>query len=88
MNNIFPDCCVASAFSAGAQGVAGPYEAPPEGFPDKELQTIFGHTPFLLAHCSSELRYRFVSDGYAQMFGRAPEDFSGKPLVEIMGVEG
>jgi PAS domain S-box-containing protein len=53
-----------------------------------ELQIVLGHTPFLLTHCSSGLRYLFVSESYARMLGRRPEDIAGKPIIEIMGKEG
>jgi PAS domain S-box-containing protein len=53
-----------------------------------DLQTILAHTPFLLTRCSSDLRYLFVSEAYARMIGRTPEDLTGKSIIEIMGKEG
>lgn len=50
-----------------------------------ELQTIAGHTPFILAHCSAELRYIFVTDSYARLFNRQADEIKDRYLVEIMG---
>ena len=55
---------------------------------ESELQEIINRTPFMLTRCSRDLRYRFVSDAYARMIGRTPEEVAGKPIVEIMGEEG
>jgi PAS domain-containing protein len=53
-----------------------------------DLQTVISNTPFMLTRCSSDLRYQFVSKALAQMFGREPKDFVGKPIVDIIGEEG
>ena len=50
-----------------------------------DLKAILGHTSFLLAHCGSDLRYLFVSNGYAALIGRRPEELVGKSLKEVMG---
>jgi PAS domain S-box-containing protein len=55
---------------------------------EEELEAIIGRTPFMLTRCSRDLRYRFVSQSYAKMLGRRPEDIVGKPIVEIMGQDG
>jgi len=55
---------------------------------EEHLQTIISKTPFMLTRCSSDLRYQFVSTAFAQMFGREPKDFVGKPIVDIIGEEG
>jgi PAS domain S-box-containing protein len=55
---------------------------------EAELQEIINRTPFMLTRCSRDLRYRFVSDAYARMIGRTPEEVAGKSLLEIMGEEG
>ncbi len=55
---------------------------------EADLQAIFANTPFLLTRCSSDLRYLFVSEAYARMLGRRPEDFDGRLIVDIMGEEG
>jgi PAS domain S-box-containing protein len=55
---------------------------------EAELEAVINGTPFMLTRCSRELRYLFVSDAYAAMLGRRPQDVAGQPLVEIMGEEG
>jgi PAS domain S-box-containing protein len=42
----------------------------------------------MLIRCSSDLRYRFVSQAYAKMIGRTPEEVVDRPIVESMGEEG
>jgi PAS domain S-box-containing protein len=53
-----------------------------------DLQALIDNTPFMLTRCSSDLRYQFVSRACAQMFGREPKDFVGKPIIDIIGEEG
>ena len=48
---------------------------------------ILEHTPFLLAHCSRDLRYVHVTKHYADMFGHTASDLAGKSIIEIMGPE-
>src|SRR5437667_12124895 len=55
---------------------------------EAELEAVINRTPFMLTRCSRDLRYRFVSQAYADMLGRAPDEIAGKPIVEIMGEEG
>ncbi|OAF12414.1 hypothetical protein AYJ54_06190 [Bradyrhizobium centrolobii] len=55
---------------------------------EQELEAIIDRTPFMLTRCSRDLRYRFISQSYANMIDRRPEDVVGKPIVEIMGEEG
>lgn len=50
-----------------------------------EIELVFQRTPFMLTHCSRDLRYRYVSRSYAQMFGREPQEFVNVPIAEIMG---
>jgi PAS domain S-box-containing protein len=50
-----------------------------------ELKRILDSTPFLLNRCSRDLRYLYVSKACAAMFGRAPEEIAGKPMVDIIG---
>ncbi len=54
---------------------------------ENELQIIVNRTPILFTRCGRDLRYRFVSRAYAELFGRVPEDFAGKAIVEIVGEE-
>jgi PAS domain S-box-containing protein len=55
---------------------------------EAELEAVINQTPFMLTRCSRDLRYRFVSHGYARMIGRQPEEVAGKPIVEIIGEDG
>jgi PAS domain S-box-containing protein len=55
---------------------------------EQELEAIIDGTPFMLTRCSRDLRYRFISQSYANMLGRRAEDVVGKPIIEIMGDEG
>ena len=50
-------------------------------------KSILEYTPFLLAHCSSDLRYLSVSKSYAALLGRTPESIVGKPMADIIGSE-
>ena len=52
---------------------------------EADLQAVVNRTPFMLARCGRDLRYRFVSDGCAKLLGRKPEEIIGKPIAEIMG---
>jgi PAS domain S-box-containing protein len=53
-----------------------------------DLEKILDNTPFLLTRCSRDLRYLYVSKAYAMMIGRASDEVSGKPIIDIMGPEG
>jgi PAS domain S-box-containing protein len=55
---------------------------------EAELETIVQRTPFILIRNSLDSRYRFVSDAYAQMIGRRPEEIVGKTIREVVGEEG
>jgi PAS domain S-box-containing protein len=52
---------------------------------EAELESILTNTPFLLTCCGKDLRYKFVTNAYAQMIGRTPAEIIGQPVVEIMG---
>ena len=41
----------------------------------------------MLTRCSRDMRYRFVSESYAAMLGRRPEDLVGKSITENIGEE-
>ncbi len=51
-----------------------------------EIELVFERTPFMLTHCSRDLRYKYVSRSYADMFGREPRDFIDASIVDVMGV--
>ena len=52
---------------------------------EADLKAVLDSTPFMLARCGRDLRYRFVSQGCAALLGRRPEEIVGKPIVEIIG---
>jgi PAS domain S-box-containing protein len=54
---------------------------------EAELEAVINRTPFMLTRCGRDLRYRFVSQGCAEMLGRKPEDIVGRPIAEIVGAE-
>jgi PAS domain S-box-containing protein len=56
--------------------------------PEDDLRTVVDLTPFMLARCSADLRYRFVSDACAKMLGYRPADIVGQRIVDILGEEG
>jgi PAS domain S-box-containing protein len=53
-----------------------------------DLRTILDYTPFLLTHCSYDLRYLYASKAYAEMIGRTPGDIAGKRIIDVMGSDG
>ena len=55
---------------------------------EAELEQIVTQTPFMLTRCTRDLRYRYVSRAYAEMFRRKPGEFAGKAIVEVIGKEG
>ncbi len=55
---------------------------------ETDVAAILANTPFLLARCSSDLRYLFVSEAYARMVGLRPEDFKGRSIIDIIGEQG
>ena len=54
---------------------------------EAELEAVINRTPFMLTRCGRDLRYRFVSQGCAEMLGRNPGDIAGRPIAEIVGAE-
>jgi PAS domain S-box-containing protein len=54
---------------------------------EEELERIITQTPFMLARCARDLRYRYVSQAYADMFGYKPEQFLGKSIVATIGAK-
>jgi PAS domain S-box-containing protein len=55
---------------------------------EHELELIVNHSPFLLTHCTRDLRYQFVSRAYADMVGRTAEEIAGQRLVDVLGEAG
>jgi PAS domain S-box-containing protein len=52
---------------------------------EAELQAVINRTPFMLTRCGRDLRYRFVSQGFADLVGRPAQDIVGRPMVEVIG---
>jgi len=52
---------------------------------EAELQTVINRTPFMLVRCSRDLRYRFISQAYAEWVGKPREDVLGKTIAETIG---
>jgi PAS domain S-box-containing protein len=52
---------------------------------EAELQTVINRTPFMLVRCSRDLRYRFISQAYAEWVGRPREDVLGRTIAETIG---
>jgi PAS domain-containing protein len=50
-----------------------------------DAEILLRNTPFLVTRCSSDLRYIFVSEACARMFGHRPEELVGKRIVEVIG---
>jgi PAS domain S-box-containing protein len=53
-----------------------------------ELQSVINRTPFMLVRCSRDLRYRFISETYAQMIHRGRDEVIGKTINEMLGPAG
>jgi PAS domain S-box-containing protein len=62
-----------------------PFDIPEEL---RESQRLITDTPFMIARCSRDLRYVFVSPAYAKMLGRSPAELQGRAIVDVMGPEG
>jgi len=52
---------------------------------EAELQTVINRTPFMLVRCSRDLRYRFISQAYAEWVGKPREEVLGKTIAETIG---
>src|SRR5579885_2685051 len=55
---------------------------------EAELQSVINRTPFMLVRCSRDLRYRFVSDAYAQLLAQPRDNILGKSIADILGEKG
>jgi PAS domain S-box-containing protein len=51
----------------------------------REMQRVVDQTPFLLIRCTRDLRFRFISNSFATMVGRRPEEILGKRIDEVIG---
>ncbi len=52
---------------------------------EAELQTVINRTPFMLVRCSRDLRYRFISQAYAEWLGRPRDEVLGRTIAETVG---
>lgn len=54
---------------------------------EAQLQSVISRTPFMLARCGRDLTYRFVSQPWADLLGRRPEDIVGRSILDVIGPE-
>ena len=52
---------------------------------EAELQSVINRTPFMLVRCSRDMRYRFISEAYAQYIGHGRDEVIGKTIEEMIG---
>ena len=55
---------------------------------EAELQSVINRTPFMLVRCGRDMRYRFISQAYAQWIGQPREQVVGKTIREALGERG
>jgi PAS domain S-box-containing protein len=55
---------------------------------EAELQSVINRTPFMLVRCSRDLRYRFMSEAYAQMIDQPRELVIGETIADMLGAKG
>ncbi|MGB6747177.1 MAG: PAS domain S-box protein [Xanthobacteraceae bacterium] len=55
---------------------------------EAELHSVINRTPFMLVRCTRDLRYRFISDAYAQTMGRHRNEIIGKTIAGTLGERG
>jgi PAS domain S-box-containing protein len=53
-----------------------------------QLQLITQNMPAAVSRCSRELRYLWVSQGYAAWLGRSFRDIAGRPIRDVVGERG
>lgn len=51
----------------------------------EQLRFVADHAPVLLAQCSHDRRYKFVNQGYAELFGLKPAEILGRHPRELLG---
>ncbi len=68
-------------------GYLGPGDATRVLGHEADVAVILANTRFLLTRCSCDLRYLFVNEACARMYGLRPEDLEGKLITDIMGEE-
>jgi PAS domain S-box-containing protein len=55
---------------------------------EAELQSVINRTPFMLVRCGRDIRYRFISQAYAQWLGHPREEIVGKTIAQALGEKG
>jgi PAS domain S-box-containing protein len=55
---------------------------------EAELQSVINRTPFMLVRCGRDLRYRFISEAYANLIGRSRDEVIGKTIKDMIGAKG
>ena len=53
-----------------------------------QREAVIDRTPFMLCRLGRDLRYRFISQAYAQMIGRPPEEIVGRHIADILRPQG
>jgi PAS domain S-box-containing protein len=54
----------------------------------EQLQVVTDNMAAAVTRCSRDLRYEWVSRGYAAWLGRPPEEIAGRSIVDVIGMEG
>ncbi len=55
---------------------------------EAELQSVINRTPFMLVRCTRDMRYRFISEAYAQMIAHRRDEVIGKTIADMIGEKG
>ena len=57
-------------------------------FAQEQLRLVTDNMAASVTRCSRDLRYTWVSPGYAQWLRRRPEEIEGRPILEVIGADG
>jgi PAS domain S-box-containing protein len=52
---------------------------------ERQFRLVTGNIPVAIAHCDTEVRYKFVNRHYAERHGLTPEQVVGKLVPEVVG---
>src|SRR5262249_20806967 len=52
---------------------------------ERQLRLVTDKAPVAIAHCDTEIRYKFVNKHLAERFGLTPEQIIGKRAPEVIG---
>jgi PAS domain S-box-containing protein len=53
-----------------------------------QREAVIDRTPFMLCRLGRDMRYRFISQAYARMIGRPPEEIVGRHIADILRPQG